>query len=276
MRRVFVTAIIGRAGLGNELFPFQRALERAALGGYQFVAPSWLHLHLGPLLRRERDLRWYWRLFAYSSSWAGARVILLRCLSLLSFRRLTLLSEVGMKDYFACFRLPGEWHREQLIKFANRRAISAAKDDEYFSAHVRLGDYPKTLANAHDGLTDKIARTPMEWYAEMIELVRVRFPDIPVIVSSDGSDKELEMLLRIPGVGRSQARSALDEMLLLSHSCGIMGSCSTFSAWGAFLGSVPLLLMKGGNAYHPHSQVWECSSSSDALAWLQTVESNGL
>ena len=61
---------------------------------------------------------------------------------------------------------------------------------------------------------------------------------------SDGSDEELEELLQLPKVSRLFTGSALGDILALSKCNAIIGSDSTFSGWGAFLGQVPVVFPK--------------------------------
>src|SRR5215213_2469134 len=61
--RRFSYAKLGRAGLGNELFPYLRSLDTAEIEGARLVPPRWFKLRIGPLLRQERDRRHYWLLF---------------------------------------------------------------------------------------------------------------------------------------------------------------------------------------------------------------------
>jgi len=114
--------------------------------------------------------------------------------------------------------------------------------------------------------------TPVEWFATILKAITERFPDISVYVASDGSDEELAPILGQPGVLRTSATNALDEMLWLAQANGIIGSRSTFTAWGAFLGEAPLIVAPGGNAYNPHASVWEAHDDADVQSWIAAVE----
>ena len=46
-------------GFGNLLFPITRALQAAKIKEEVFVRPTMLNLKIGPLIRREKDLRLY-------------------------------------------------------------------------------------------------------------------------------------------------------------------------------------------------------------------------
>lgn len=57
-------ADIGRAGLGNLLLPWARAEIFRHRYGLAMLAPQWTTWKIGPLLRREKDLRYYTDLFS--------------------------------------------------------------------------------------------------------------------------------------------------------------------------------------------------------------------
>ena len=46
-------------GLGNLLFPITRALQAAKLKKEIFVPPTMFNLKIGPLIRKEKNLRFY-------------------------------------------------------------------------------------------------------------------------------------------------------------------------------------------------------------------------
>ena len=109
--------------------------------------------------------------------------------------------------------------------FARIRAFGALG----IGVHVRLGDF-----HQHQ-------RVPLAWYVAMIRKIRLATAvQVPVAVASDGSDADLAELLRVPGVQRLNSNAVVD-MFSLAQSKVILASNSTFSAWAAFLGHVPIL-----------------------------------
>jgi hypothetical protein len=248
---------LGRAGLGNELFPLLRGAEISEATGRHLIAPRWFQLRVGPTLRGERDKRAYWRLFR---RWEPAEAILRVCVE----TRIRLVPKLvgddaandpqylvvsGMDGYFSAFTQSGNWHSNLLRQLARPKVLSAPRSG-YLSVHIRLGDFARAgeVARLH---TNNLS-APLHWYASQISLFRERHPDVPVVVSSDGTNQELLEVLSLPGVERSWAKNALDEMLIISCAVGLIGSRSTFSAWGAFLGDVPMVTILGGNEYLPH------------------------
>lgn len=261
----YVLARVGRAGLGNELFPFLRAHEYAQRNGAVLLPSTWWKLRIGPYVRREADKREYWRLFHSPSFRDRAHLLFVRLL-----RRRRLVTMEGMADKFSDLGCPGPWYRGVLEQAARTGVISPpeSRPGRYIAFHVRLGDFapPSADHTVHDRNN---VSTPMGWYESVLLEIRKRDAEIPVLVSSDGGDHELNSLLAVAGVRRSQGANALDDMMVLADAAGIVGSRSTFSAWGAFLGATPLLVALGGNAYTPHNDVFE---GEDRLSeWWDTV-----
>ncbi|MCD5343525.1 hypothetical protein LR392_14970 [Arthrobacter sp. AK04] len=176
----------------------------------------------------------------------------------------------GMEQYFQSLKRPGPWYREFLAAQLRKGMLSPQFEQDYLSVHVRLGDFARPATDTNKLVQNNVG-TPLEWYAEIIRFVKAANLNLAIVLSSDGSDDELAPLLRIPGVERTTARNALDELFIMSRSRGIVGSRSTFSSWGAFLGATPLLLIEGGNAYPPHADVWEDTSDRERKAWLTAV-----
>src|SRR5262249_28756870 len=68
MSNVFAFPSVGRGGLGNMLFPWARAEVFRKRHGVPMLAPQWTQFKIGPLLRGERDKRYYTGLFDHSRS----------------------------------------------------------------------------------------------------------------------------------------------------------------------------------------------------------------
>lgn len=270
----YFVPLIGRAGLGNELFPVMAALEASHISANgRFVRPNWLKLRLGPYLRNETDKREYWRLFK------GQRLVDVAISSLavmMSGRAGSQPSDSrihifrGMAGYFDRFTNGGQWHREQLEMLARPGVVTPSSGAPFVGFHVRLGDFVAPTAGQMT-LTANNMSTPIAWFRTMALAVREKYPDLPIIVASDGSDIQLAPLLSVSGTARSNSLNALDEIIGLSRAAAIVGSRSTFTAWAAFLGSAPLLTAPGGNAYFPHPTVWEAVDDADASAWIEAL-----
>lgn len=274
-KRKYIFPDIGRAGLGNELFPYMRAFDQALELQGKLLPPRWLQPRIGPTLRREHDRRQYWKLFQVPSMSEMLERSLVRAIRTVPLIRFLLPGSTvyfieGMANYFDDLKSSPSVYRDFLYKQARSGVLTERRTGNYFSVHIRLGDFQRTDDNAIS-LSHNSHATPLTWYVGSVRALRKRFPDIDIVVSSDGTADELSEILRIEGVERSTASNALDEIFLLSNSIGMLGSRSTFTAWGAFLGNVPLLVMHGGNAYYPHCMVWETVASELPEKWIESV-----
>lgn len=269
----FVAPLIGRAGLGNELFPVLRAADIAAKESRVLLWPTWFQIKIGPILRRERDKRMYWILFRTPSLssllrlvWAKARGVPHDGAS--SGHRYVTVR--GMENYFDGVTISGPEFRDLLVARARRGVVSSPTGEPYIAFHVRLGDFSRAGAS-ESGVSKNNTSSPIEWFVARAKAARDAHPGVRVFVCSDGDDAELAPLLGEQGVVRSTGRNALDDMVFMSHAAGIVGSRSTFSAWGAFLGDVPMVVQTGGNAYRPHGRVWEVSAYEATTDWDDQV-----
>ncbi|WP_146033064.1 hypothetical protein [Arthrobacter sp. AFG20] len=177
----------------------------------------------------------------------------------------------GMDGYFSPLEQPGKYYQTYIRSLCRPDQLSPAIEAPYISFHIRLGDFARSSPEAKQVSANNTA-TPLSWYTDQAVKLHARYPAIPIFVSSDGTDEELEPLLRLPKVRRTAAKNALDEIFIIAGACGVVGSRSTFSAWGAFLGAVPMFVMNGGNAYMPHSMVWEDDRPESFSSWLAAAE----
>ena len=93
--------------------------------------------------------------------------------------------------------------------------------------HVRLGDFVEQR------------RVPISWYKLKIESLKMVHPDYKFCLFSDGKDEELIELTSMADVKRVFFGNAIADIFAISKCCYLIGSDSTFSGWGAFLGQVP-------------------------------------
>lgn len=269
----FVAPMIGRAGLGNELFPVLRAADVSVSESRVLIWPTWFQLKIGPILRRERDKRMYWLLFRTPGPvsvvrllWAKVRGVPHRS----STSNDTYVTVRGMDNYFDGVRIPGPEFRDLLTGRARRGVISSTSPKPYIAFHVRLGDFSRVGASESE-VSKNNTSSPIEWFVARARAARVAHPGAPIFVCSDGDDAELAPLLRVDGVSRSAGRNALDDLVFLSYASGIVGSRSTFSAWGAYLGNAPMVVQTGADAYRPHAYVWEASADQATPEWDEEV-----
>lgn len=247
----------GGAGLGNLLFPWARCQLAARARGWRVVSSTWPSLKPLRWLRNDPDKRFYHRLFrAEPGSVQGlAKLLALRCLPrcrdesgprrddatcLVEFR--------GMEGMFA--PLAGA-HRQvadlltACLHRSQQRAL-AVDAAPALAIHVRLGDFVvnNDMNRIREGVSAQ--RVPLDWYVRALDALRVQVgAALPVQVYSDGSDAELTQLLALPGVRRAPPGNALQDMLRMGRSRGLVASGSTFSMWASYLGRMPVVWPRG-------------------------------
>jgi hypothetical protein len=238
------------------------------------LPPKWLKIRPGPILRGELDKRQYHKLFHPPSASAAARRLWLLSTATLwgeDGERLRRGSNTGvlvvrtMDEYFAPFADSRELVLDRLIQSARPSAVAGtSRWRPYVAMHLRLGpDFIRPENNPH-GVTN-IVSTPVDWFASAAKSIRAAGWEEEIVVCSDGRDEELAPLLTQPGVVRSTATNALADMLILAGARLVVGSGSSFSAWGAFLGDTPMYVEPGMNHFLPADpRVHEIAGWDDA------------
>lgn len=228
----------GGPGLGNLFFPYARALVMAKERGFTPINPSWATFKLGTFLRRERDKRLYLQVFKPRGISGPRKTLLLLTRKKIEESKAkgtvppgSVVLTSGLGNYFKDIAHEREYISDRfrdmlrLDDAARIRALGSLG----IGVHIRLGDF-----QSHQ-------RIPISWYVRAIEKIRrTAGVQVPVAVASDGSDAELAEILNLPGVQRL-ALGAVGELFALSQSKIILASNSTFSAWAAFLGHVPIM-----------------------------------
>jgi hypothetical protein len=262
-------ARLPRAGLGNRLFPWARCRIFSLVTGLPMLAPSWTQLTLGPLLRGQRDRRFYHDLFRPTEAevggwrrrwleWTSAEIPEPEDFTSAqdwrpppgppARRPNRVVVFDGEKDHFR--RLNG-W--EDVLR-AHLRAMTrprwVCRGDRLargpIGIHVRRGDF-QVAASAAEFRTRGGLRTPLSWFVESLAAIRdLAGAPAGAFVVSDGTSDELAELLALPGVTRVATGSAAGDLLALSRSRFLIASGgSTFSAWATFLGQIPTIAYPG-------------------------------
>ena len=227
---------LGGAGLANNLFVAARAFLLSKKYGQKMLRPTWERIGVGQLMRGERDKRVYAGLFRKESLFK-------------SLHKLYVIKTARFYDEFsaACDKDVkvsglGRYYediisgytdvRKWFYEAINPNAVSKVPHTlgDCIAIHVRLGDYPPEL------------RINLGWYIDVVKLISehlrcaTRF-----LLFSDGSDEELGDLLSLDEVSRVSYGNALADMVAISRCKALIGSDSTFSGWGAYLGQIPFV-----------------------------------
>lgn len=224
-------------GLANCLFIYARAIVLAKKYDLPLIAPTWFNLSIGPWLRMQSDKRHYLGLMNSHGEISGAKKIwLLSTLKHVNEHDCfdtndnVIIEVKGLEDFFTSFipshSIVAPYIEDHIIK-KNLRQVYSFDFSNCIAAHVRLGDYIPEW------------RVPISWYKEKIEALHKDNPNNKVLLFSDGKDSELSELLALSYVQRVFFGNAIADIIAISKCNYLIGSNSTFSAWGAYLGQVP-------------------------------------
>ena len=220
---------IGGSGLANCLFVYSRAIVRAKRENLRMIAPTWLNLSIGTYLRREKDKRHYGGIFSGENEVQNPRKAFL-----LLFKRNDIIVEEGLGNYFVDILQDVEEISHYIIKHVSKKQLEQVDNfnfQGYAAVHIRLGDYIEKY------------RTPIDWFLQKVRAVHERY-NYNILLFSDGSDFELAELLKIDYVKRANFGSAMSDMIAISRCEYLIGSDSTFSGWGAYLGQIPCVFYR--------------------------------
>jgi hypothetical protein len=256
----FWFARIGGCGLGNCFYTYFQAFALAERFNATMIAPPWFTLKLGPVLRGETSKRFYWRMFKpFPGDIHGLDKlrILLR-----DYRKRAVIEIDGLNEPALVIGalnviISKQWTfqglhayrkviRERLLGIINDPAPSKLRwgQGEFIGIHVRLSDF-KTIPDPNQvTAAGHSARIPMFWYVNVARALRKRFPNLPILLFSDGKVEELQPLLDM-GARLYRSGSDVTDLLAMCGASILVGSNSTYSRWAAFLGNMPSIWLKG-------------------------------
>ncbi len=283
-----------RAGLGHRLLVWARGLAFGWTNDLPVLVSPWPQLKIGPILRGERQTRFYFDTFDDPRAVDPLRGQLLLRLgeNVIDpvFERLPdARAEAPFTVYV--FREPTHWSRpfegirehrarvrDELFAMLvdRRRRELAALPAPVIGVHVRQGDFrPLRPGESFPG---GHVQAPLSYFkARILGLRKVSGQVLPVTLFSDGNDQDLAELLALPAVTRSPATADIVDMLLLSRSRVVLGAPgSSFSDWGAFLSEA--IVLKHPDHFHgparPESvreRVFEGPAPEDVDAWPEEL-----
>ena len=228
--------------------------------------PSWESWGLGPLLRRESDLRLYLDLFKKPASQiGGVRKFWIQR----SFLKITepvsisqpytdkqsadgLITFEKLLDYYAQLNGWNAFLLEEIRGMTREKWLkkAAAVPVAPVGIHVRRGDFVLSGSGI-----------PISWFVKSLLLVR-KIAGYPAkaLIFSDGSARELRDILNLPHTSYIATGSAIGDLLSLAKQRFLIApGGSTFSAWASFLGQMPTVTYPG-----------------QPLSWYQMINQDGL
>ncbi len=261
---LYAMAITGRFGLGHGLLAWGRSVVWSHENNARLIAPNWLQLRIGPYLRRERDKRFYFKLFQAGQQIGGLKrlSLLLRAkrLDVEGFTSLNRQCSNSTSVIVEFRNAVGENEAKHFHEIFGRAAlVHAALVDmtkpsyrpppakhHHIAVHIRGGDFGSAATS--DQLTSggHNLRLPIAWYVEMLNALRNAIgTEVPVVIYSDCSDAEISSVLTMPNCTRSANRESITDMLDMAQGTVLISSGSGFSRWGSYLGQVPRICYPG-------------------------------
>lgn len=250
MNRSCVHAVLPRAGLGNKLLVWARALVFAHLNELPLFVSNWAEIKIGPFLRDEKSKRQYWGYFVKTNQPSFLRQLKFATSNCVDDPKLKRVAGSEKKllyvfskmpswpDYFKDLREFRPLIVEQFYQTVSPKYLTLARHQEapVIGVHVRLSDFRKPVAGEVIGNTCN-QRASLDYYIQTVQAIRdINGAELPVTVFTDGRENEIADLLSLPEVRIAAKNPDIVDLLLLSRSRYIVVSPgSTFSYWAAFI-----------------------------------------
>lgn len=236
MSKLYAYAAVERRGLCNMLYPWARSVIFARDHHCEVIGPGWVKINrLGPLLRGERDKRYYLGQFTNKGYISGFRKWWLLSTQQKISEEVAEAPRSGivvfneLRGYLADFPDEAEFLNGEIARIASPSILEAVNElpKNFIGVHIRRGDFAR-IGQA----------LPEEYYIRAIARAKeIVGDDIPVLVFSDASPEELTYLHEAGKIKLMPKAPALQDMLSLAKATVLIGTnLSTFSEWAAFLG----------------------------------------
>ena len=273
-----VIARLPRAGLGNKLFVWARALVFAKKNNLPLYIIGFNRIHIGPFLRREKAKRFYFGQFKKNS--VAVQMIYLQHIftktsivkepdlesEAIQFNTRYLFDQIpSWKNYFGSI-----WSYRLMIKEAFFEILSEKVKEQVnqnnsnieVGIHIRMGDF-KTLPTGADFKLFGASRTPLNYFIDCVQKITGLLKVSPkATIFSDGYKEELEEILNLENITLSECSIDVVDLINLSRSKIIITSAhSSFSEWAGFLSESPIIR----HPEHMHSKIrssYECFEGS--------------
>lgn len=247
---------MGGAGLGNILFCYARAIVYAKKNNFKIIWPTWLSLKIGPILRNEKDKRFYWNLFDNNTFCMNGflKIWLLISKNKIFENNIHLADSTNNSIVvidrvllnFDAIKYDSDFIYQNLVTNLKSKHKKVFEFDftNSICVHIRLGDFS---INSSDQLKNGVnnIRLPISWYAKIINDVRsITGKSTDAYIFSDGRDEELEEVLRLCNVKKLSFGTSIADILAMSKAPLLIASGSTFSLWARFLGRTNTIAYK--------------------------------
>ncbi|KFF00354.1 hypothetical protein IX39_06770 [Chryseobacterium formosense] len=236
---------VGGNGLANCMFIAARAAVKSKKYNLKFIEPTWLNISLGTYIRGQKDKRHYIGLFNNYRNLSGLRkaALLLTKKKFYDENKIektednsSIYIEEGLGNYFQDIIDDYSDVADYFNNIIKKEVLQVIENKDFsqsIAVHIRLGDYSEAL------------RIPISWYRDAINYINECTDNkYEILIFSDGSLTELEEILKIPNAKFFFGGNALADIISISKCKFLLGSDSTFSGWGAYLGQVPCIFSR--------------------------------
>lgn len=238
-------------GFGNLLFPVYRAFEGQKKLGGELIFPQFRQLKIGPYLRGEKDKRTYGNIFLarskhdlYLQTCALFKNKVNETSTSNSVRGASVIEYIGLGNYFKDF---DKRNTDEFIEYLLNRTISKSKIQEkrseissnHVAIHLRLGDFAN-IPKGDPAEAKMNSRTEISWYEKNINILKRENPNVKFTLFTDEARLPPETINKLGNPTIDRSDNALEAILQMAQHKTIIGSKSSFSLWGAYLGKSKL------------------------------------
>jgi hypothetical protein len=238
-------------GIGNSLLVWARALIYSQRYNLKMLQPTWNNFSIGPIIRKQKDLRTYSGIFNEDSSYINN----FRKLRLLvlnkkvfeeniidhNFKSDDVLIVKGLKNFFNDLDGANNLIYENLLKITNKKNLQGLNFnyENSITLHVRRSDF--------SGLTAATESTDDQWFVRIVNLLRKKLnKGLKVYIFTDVKNDQIQNLLSLTNVHRLDHKTSIADLLSMTKSKIFVGSKhSTFSHWVSYLGQMPTVWAHG-------------------------------
>lgn len=249
----------GGPGLANCMIIAARAYIFAKKNSYEYISPTWLRFGIGPILRKEKDNRFYSGLFR-GVGIRGLKKYFLLLTFFFGNKKIIKIDNLG--GYFFDLKEDYALSVNFLKESINKNVLKLLENINFcdvIGVHIRCGDYKNSSLF-----------TEISFYKEIILKIKDFFGNkYKFYIFSDGSNDELKEILSIDGVTRNFFGNAVADMIALSKCRMIVASDSTFSGMAAFLEQKPIIFPK-----RHFSSVLEDKNRDKEIVFYSSSEEN--
>ncbi len=253
-----VLAKIPRAGLANKLLVWAHALTFSVKYKLNLYETSWIHVPVGPILRREKSKRLYFNIVQAGDTIPITHRLLCKQVVLPKSDWTNIIPESSKiyvfkevpyhKTYFDLIAPLRSEIIQSFFRRINQKLLLKANNisSPAIALHIRRGDFKKMPWVHYD----------WDWYRKLIFDIRGFLKeDVPVTVFSDGRADEIDILKDVKNIHYFSSGNDLIDLIVMARAKVIVPyPGSTYSLWAGFISDSIIIHKNNYNIRHLNSQ----------------------